>query len=93
MLRFHDRHLQAIAGALAQEPEENPWGISFMRGIFNMANDSGLFCATPTWITTAGLPTGNVFVRGCERMLPLYEAKMIHHFDHRLASYEKRAER
>ena len=25
-------------------------------------------------------------------MLPLYEAKLIHHFDHRLASYSKRPE-
>ncbi len=24
-----------------------------------------------------------------ERMLPLYEAKMIHHYDHRWATYER----
>ena len=28
---------------------------------------------------------GNVFTKGADRMLPLYEAKMIHHFDHRSA--------
>jgi Eco57I restriction-modification methylase len=26
-----------------QDPEENPWHLSFMQGIFNMASDSGLF--------------------------------------------------
>ena len=36
-----------------------------------------------SWKPTAGILTGNVFVRGDDRMLPLYEAKMIHHFDHR----------
>ena len=30
---------------------------------------------------------GNVFVRGEDRQLPLYEAKMIHHFDHRFGDY------
>jgi len=31
---------------------------------------------------------GNVFHRGEERYLPLYEAKLIHHYDHRRATYE-----
>ena len=34
---------------------------------------------------------GNVFVRGDERWLPLYEAKMIHHFDHRYGDYDDAA--
>jgi hypothetical protein len=28
-----------------------------------------------------------VFVHGAERYLPLYEAKMVHHYDHRWATY------
>ena len=28
-----------------------------------------------------------MFRRGPETMLPLYEGKMIHHFDHRLATF------
>ena len=35
---------------------------------------------------------GNVFVRDDKRMLPLYEAKMVHHFDHRLGTYEGQTE-
>lgn len=57
------------------DPEKNPWGLSFMQGIFNMASDSGLF-------RTSG--EGDV--------LPLYEAKMVHHFDHRLGTYEGQTE-
>jgi hypothetical protein len=56
-------------------PEENPWGLSFMQGIFNMASDSGLFRTSDE---------GDV--------LPLCEAKMVHHFDHRLGTYEGQTE-
>ncbi|WP_334119775.1 Eco57I restriction-modification methylase domain-containing protein [Limnobacter sp.] len=56
------------------KPELNPWGISFSQGLFNMTSDSGLFSDSPT---PAGEP----------RRLPLYEAKMIHQFDHRWATY------
>jgi hypothetical protein len=30
-----------------EAPEDNPWGLSFMQGIFNMASDSGLFQTRP----------------------------------------------
>lgn len=69
------------------DPDGNPWGIKFMQGLFNMTTDSGLF---HTWeeLEQAGWTLrGNVFEREDERMLPLYEAKMIHHYDHRWATY------
>ena len=52
-----------------EDPEENPWGLSFLR-MFDMANDAGLFHVTAD-----------------DQMLPLYEAKMVRHFDHRYATY------
>jgi hypothetical protein len=71
-----------------EQPEENPWNLSFRQGIFNMATDSGLF-RTRDQLDQAGWTlTGNVFMRGDERMLPLYEAKMIHQFDSRFSTYE-----
>jgi N-6 DNA Methylase len=73
------------------EPEENPWGLSFMR-MFDMANDSGLFRTGDELDSDGWTLAGNVFVRGSERMLPLYEAKMIHHFNHRLGTYEGQTE-
>ena len=74
-----------------ENPEENPWGLSFMQGIFNMTSDSGLFHTRDQLERAGWTLLGNVFTRENQRMLPLYEGKLIHHFDHRLASYEKRA--
>lgn len=73
------------------EPEENPWGLSFM-AMFHMANDSRLFRTREQLEQDGWTLTGNVFARDGQRMLPLYEAKLIHHFDHRLACYSKRPE-
>lgn len=65
----------------------NPWGISFLR-MFDMANDSGLFRTYAQLREAGGELTGTVWTfPNEERWLPLYEAKMIHHFDHRWASY------
>ncbi|MBU1701757.1 MAG: SAM-dependent methyltransferase [Candidatus Eisenbacteria bacterium] len=67
-------------------PEENPWGIRFAT-MFHMSNDSGLF-RTRDELEGAGFKLkGNIFARGKERYLPLYEAKMIHHFNHRFGDY------
>ncbi|WP_447006524.1 Eco57I restriction-modification methylase domain-containing protein [Saccharothrix isguenensis] len=55
-------------------PEGNAWGISFMQGLFNMTSDSALFVGAGDEHRYA-------------MQLPLYEAKMLHHFDHRLGTY------
>jgi hypothetical protein len=69
------------------EPEKNPWGVSFQL-MFMMNTDSNLF-RTRVQLENGGWTLdGNVFVRGNHRMLPLYEAKMIHHFDHRFGTYD-----
>jgi hypothetical protein len=73
------------------KPEENPWGLSFMR-MYDMANDSDLFHAGDELRAEGWTLTGNVFVRGSQRMLPLYEAKMIHFFDHRYGTYQGQTE-
>jgi len=66
-------------------PERNPWGISFRQGLFNMTSDSGLFRTRAELESDGWALEGNVFVRDQERMLPLYEAKMVSFFDHRAA--------
>ncbi|MFG2100536.1 Eco57I restriction-modification methylase domain-containing protein [Micromonospora echinaurantiaca] len=68
--------------------EGNRWGLWFRQGVFNMATDSGLF-QSPQKLSDDGWQLdGNLFVRGEERMSPLYEAKMVHHFDHRYSTYD-----
>ncbi|MFH1465605.1 MAG: N-6 DNA methylase [Pseudomonadota bacterium] len=66
----------------------NPWGVSFKR-MLDMANDSGLFRTRATLEAEGWHLEGNIFVRGGARMLPLYEAKMIYHFDHRFGDFGK----
>lgn len=68
----------------------NPWGINFQT-MFHMSGDSGFF-RTPAQMESEGWqPDGANWIRetpaGVERRVPLYEAKMIHHFDHRWATY------
>jgi len=67
---------------------ENPWGVSFRQGLFNMANDSHLFRTREQLEHEGFTLEGNHFINGKDVSLPLYEAKMIWHFDHRYATYE-----
>lgn len=64
----------------------NPWAVKFMR-MFDMANDSNLFHTRDELESDGWILRGNVFVNEQCSMLPLYEAKMFHHFDHRWATY------
>ncbi|MBX6754782.1 MAG: N-6 DNA methylase [Thermorudis peleae] len=79
-------HRLGTSPDVTKSTQLNPWGVEFLR-MFDMANDSGLF-RTRKELEAAGYRlVGNVFVRGEERYLPLYEAKLLHQFDHRWASY------
>lgn len=67
----------------------NPWGIQF-QAMFHMSGDSELF-RTARQLETAGFRRDGVdwvAMKAIERYVPLYEAKMVHHYDHRWATYE-----
>ena len=49
--------------SLAREPEENPWGMSFMR-MFDMTNDSGMFATADSLKSEGWTLDGNVFIKG-----------------------------
>jgi hypothetical protein len=66
-------------------PEENPWGIKFKQGLFNMTSDSNLFRSRERLETDGWRLEGNIFRKDGEEYLPLYEAKMANQFDHRVA--------
>lgn len=70
------------------EGDKNPWGISFQR-MFDMSNDSGFFEGEET-LEKRGFSriSANWEHSDGRRYVPLYEAKMIHHYDHRWATYE-----
>lgn len=64
----------------------NPWGIATKR-LFDMTDDSDLFRTREQLEADGWHLNGNIFSRTGSRMLPLYEGKMVHHFDHRWTSY------
>lgn len=78
----------------------NPWGASFMT-MFHMSNDSGLFRTAPELEKegfvrhgTHWLPKGAGTAEDASRQLvPLYEGKMIHQFDHRRGDFALAKER
>ncbi|WP_104783818.1 MULTISPECIES: Eco57I restriction-modification methylase domain-containing protein [Streptomyces] len=73
------------------DPLGNPWELSFSR-LLHMSDDAPLF-RTKQQLTNDGWSlNGNVFERGDLRYLPLYQAKMLYHFDHRLGTYEGQTE-
>ncbi|NEE01150.1 Eco57I restriction-modification methylase domain-containing protein [Phytoactinopolyspora halotolerans] len=71
------------------DPDGNPWGVSFMQGLFNMTSDSDKFHTREELEADGWKRHGNIFTKDNARMLPLYEAKMLHHYDHRWATYER----
>jgi hypothetical protein len=84
-----NKYIYRRTGVLWDEtkPDGNPWGLSFM-AMFHMANDSGLF-RTRTEMEAAGQTlTGNTWDGPLGKFLPLIEAKMVNHFDHRFSTYE-----
>jgi hypothetical protein len=81
------KKLYAAPVLINEANDENPWGIIFST-MFHMSGDSGLF-HTREDLEEEGLElVGNRFVGNGETYLPLYEAKMLHQFDHRFATYE-----
>jgi hypothetical protein len=64
----------------------NAWGIATKR-LFDMTDDSDVFRTCEQLEADGWHLDGNIFSRAGMRMLPLYEGKMVHHFDHRWTSY------
>lgn len=86
------RKLYRRAPVLIQEaPEENPWAISF-QAMFHMSNDSSLFYGLDDLRAQGGYLDGTRFHQSDRRYLALYEAKMVHHYDHRFATYDTAGE-
>ena len=73
--------------ARGNDPETNHWGVSFMQ-MFNMTSHSYLFRRREQLEEEGWQLNGNVFSRGGERYLPLYEAKLFHQYDPRFATFD-----
>ena len=66
---------------------DNPWSITFKQGLFNMTSDSDLFRTREQLEADGYRRAGNRYEKPGSTFLPLYEAKMIHQYDHRFATY------
>lgn len=84
-----NKYIYRRTGVLWDEKEAdgNPWELSFLR-MFDMTNDSGLFRSKAEMEAAGQTLTGNVWDGPLGRHLPLIEAKMVNHFDHRFATYD-----
>lgn len=74
--------------ATKEDAEDNPWRLEFSQGLFNMASASKHFFRAEDLRNMAYNLEGNLYARGNHRYLPLYEGKMLHHFDHCFSTYE-----
>jgi hypothetical protein len=71
------------------DPNGNPWGASFIQGLFNMTTASHLFHMRDELNANGWHLNGNIFERKDERMLPLYQGLMVGLYDHRPADIYK----
>lgn len=69
-------------------PKHNPWNTSF-HIMFNMATDSHLFRGREQLEADGWQLRGNVFHKKGEKYWPLYEGKLVGHFDSRFSTYEE----
>lgn len=67
----------------------NPWGIRFWQGLFNMTSDSDQFNTKEELEENAWTLDRNTFAKNDKLMLPLYEAKLFHQYNHRLNDFSE----
>ncbi len=99
---FHSREDARLTGAIyervpvfiedSKAASGNPWDIKFL-AMLHMANDSGLFRTADQLSADGSIREGANWVSAdpdaeqCRRFVPLYEAKMLHQYNHRHGDY------
>lgn len=73
------QHAPVLIQELPDGSQRNPWQVQTMR-MFDMSNDSDLFL-------TKGTPAYEQALQQGKTLVPLYEGKLFHQFDHRYACY------
>lgn len=70
-----------------EEKDQNPWEIKFST-MFHMSGDSNKFKTESELLNDGYSLVGNRFIKGNNIFLPLYESKLVWHYDHRFGSFE-----
>ena len=82
--RIYERHPVLVDRSGTEE--RRVWPVRYHR-MFDMTNDSGLFRTAPQLESAGFYPVeGNRYKKADEWYLPLYQGRMISHFDHRANS-------
>ena len=85
--RIYERH--PVLVNQSGDGEKKVWPVRYMQGLFNMTSDSHLFRTGVQLEADGFYPVdGNRWKKGEELYLPLYQGRMIWHFDHRANSVE-----
>ena len=79
------RRIPILIDKNREGPTGNSWGIQF-KTMFHQTNDAELFCERDTLKSNGFKLKGNQWVKGKQRYLPLYEAKMFRPYDHRFGT-------
>ncbi|MBQ9367431.1 MAG: hypothetical protein IJT83_06590 [Victivallales bacterium] len=75
-----------------EQTGENPWNVKF-GSMIHMSNDSHFFRTYKQLISDGALLEGNVFTQDDETYVPLYEGKMIWHYNHHYGTWPTTGER
>lgn len=73
---------------LIRDGGANPWNLMFKQGLFNMASDSGLFRTSADCAELGATDNGWSWQLEEEQLLPLYEGKMLSHWNNRFSTYD-----
>ncbi|PSB13148.1 restriction endonuclease [filamentous cyanobacterium CCP2] len=74
-----------------EQTGKNPWGISFMR-MFDVTNDFNIFCTEAQLIEFGFKVKQGKYTKGTQIYVPMYEGRMVHHYDHMYATYDSKQE-
>lgn len=77
---------------LQENPLRNPWHVQF-QGMLHMSNDSHLFRTYNELISSGGIFKNGRFIVDDDSYVPLYEGKMIWHYNHHFATWPSEGER
>ncbi len=70
------------------DPEGDSWQLDVRTRLWHMAEDASEFSSKADLVAEGWTLAGNTWTKGSATRVPLLEAKMLHHFDHRFGTYE-----
>ena len=83
LIQIHKR----VPVLVEENTSKNQWGVRFL-SMFHMTNDSHLFRLKEQLETEGYNLRSNLFVKEDSIWYPLYEAKLVRHYNHRYATFE-----